>query len=448
MKKILLLSILLLCFSCSKDESSIEDKQEKIPEIFALSTLVSPSEGGSITGGEETYKDGEEVTLTAASSEDYEFKEWQGDISGSENPINFIMSSDKEVLAVFEKKVYSLNFDIIGKWYIQNSNRNNTSTVNKKMNKQSEGSSCSIISIEFLEDGTYILITSEGENEGEYIVTGPNMIDLGEGVLKNLNLSEEGILYFNLNWRDCSSEGTATLSEINISTKAIENVTYNSVKSGGVIIDDGGSTIISKGLCWSTSPSPTLNDNKLENGSEGYEFSSQINGLQEDTTYYLRAYATNENGTTYGDEKTFRTPTPTHKVELKITGNNNSFCGDLAEWFYYEVHYKFDDNDVILDGGEGLQERSFNHVKNGKIENNLEVIIHLGRFNPDNPSEQFLGSFLDKISVVITNLETNEEVVNTSLQDLFICTDVAYKNIVNFNPVDNSYTIERLTHGF
>lgn len=209
MKKILLLSILLLCFSCSKDESSIEDKQEEVPEIFALSTLVSPSEGGSITGGEETYKDGEEVTLTAASSEDYEFKEWQGDISGSENPINFIMSSDKEVLAVFEKKVYSLNFDIIGKWYIQNSNRNNTSTVNKKINKQSEGSSCSIISIEFLEDGTYILITSEGEITGQYVLSGNQSMNLGNGEIEDLSFIND-VLNFTITLNSgCSSTVSA-----------------------------------------------------------------------------------------------------------------------------------------------------------------------------------------------------------------------------------------------
>ena len=50
--------------------------------------------------------------------------------------------------------------------------------------------------------------------------------------------------------------------------------------------------------------------------------------------------------------------------------------------------------------------------------------------------------------LVITNTDSNEEVLNITLPSLFICTDVAYKNIINFNPVDNSHTVERLTYGF
>lgn len=211
MKKILLLSILLLCFSCSKDESSIDDKQEKIPAVFALSTSVSPSEGGSISGGEETYNDGEEVTLTATPSEDFQFKEWQGDITGSENSVKFVMTSDKEVAAIFEKKVYSLDFDILGKWYFQSPSTSSTSQVNKGSNKQSENSSCSIKSIEFLKDGRFILITSEGEFTGKYVVDGSTSLDLGIGKIEDLSLTND-VLVFKINLdSDCSSNVSARL---------------------------------------------------------------------------------------------------------------------------------------------------------------------------------------------------------------------------------------------
>lgn len=242
-------------------------------------------------------------------------------------------------------------------------------------------------------------------------------------------------------------EFTTTIGEINITTKTIENITYNSAKSGAAINDDGGGTIKNKGVCWSTSPNPTIDDNKVEDSSENYEFNSEITGLTEDTTYYLRAFATNENGTAYGNEETFKTLTSTYKVELKITGYTNS-CGVKAEYFYYEINYKFDDNDVIFEGAEGLEGTSYNHSKEGKIQNNLEVTIHLGQFAPANPSETFQGAYLDNMSIVITNSETNEEVLNSSLPSLFICTDIAYKNIINFNPEDRSYNIERLTYGF
>jgi len=243
-------------------------------------------------------------------------------------------------------------------------------------------------------------------------------------------------------------EITTAIGEINITTKTIENVTYNSAKSGGIIVDDGDGTILNKGVSWSTSPSPTVDDSKIEDNLENYDFNSEITGLSEDTTYYLRAYATNENGTNYGNEKTFKTSTSAFKVELKITGYTNS-CSVQAPYFNYEIYYKFDNNDVIsdglFDGGEGT---SRNHSKEEKIHNKLEVTIHLGQFNPDSPSETLKGAYLDNMSIVITNLGTNEEVLNTSLPSLFICTDVAYKNIINFNPEDSSYTIEQLTYGF
>jgi len=78
----------------------------------------------------------------------------------------------------------------------------------------------------------------------------------------------------------------------------------------------------------------------------------------------------------------------------------------------------------------------------------LEVTIHLNQFDPDNPSNEFKGAYLDNMTLVITNIESSEEVLNITLPSLFICTDVAYENIINFNPVDNNYTVEQLTYGF
>ena len=148
------------------------------------------------------------------------------------------------------------------------------------------------------------------------------------------------------------------------------------------------------------------------------------------------------------------TQSPTYKVELEITGYTDS-CGVEAPNFYYEINYKIDDNEVIFEAAEGTEGTSWSHphsstqgVSESTIQNNLEVTIHLANFNPDNPSETFKGAYLDNMLLVITNTDSNEEVLNITLPSLFICTDVAYKNIINFNPVDNSHTVERLTYGF
>ncbi len=239
------------------------------------------------------------------------------------------------------------------------------------------------------------------------------------------------------------------IGDIEITTKDVENITRNTAKTGGVIIDDGGAAIISSGVCWSTSANPTLDDFILENTSGDSNFNSELSELLENTTYYIRTYLTNSEGTTYGNEQVFTTPNSIYKVELSVTGNIETTCGITANYFYYEVSYKFDDNEAILEGAEGLNKITYDfHSQEGKINNNLEVIIHLANFDTSTPAQTSGGGSLNDISIVITNVSTNQEVLNTALQPLFICFDVAYKNTLNFNPIDESYTVERSTYGF
>lgn len=237
------------------------------------------------------------------------------------------------------------------------------------------------------------------------------------------------------------------IGEIKINTKTIENISYTTAKSGVVINDDGGGNITKKGLCWNTSPNPTINDTKVENNSKSYNFDSVITGLSEDTMYYLRAFATNEKGTVYGNEETFKTQAVTYKVEFKVTGHTNS-CNLKAKYFYYEINYQFDNNDIIFSGGEGFEGTSHNHTKEGKIKKNLTFTIHLGKFDPNQPNKNFKGTYLDNMSLVITNLATKEKVLDIPLPSLFICTDTAYKNVINFKLDDKSHKTNTLTFSF
>lgn len=249
-------------------------------------------------------------------------------------------------------------------------------------------------------------------------------------------------------------EFTTAVGDINLTTKNIQNITLNSAKSGGVISDDGDGTITSKGICWNTSQNPTINDNHIEDNTSNYDFNSDIKGLQENTTYYVRSYAINEKGIKYGNEKTFTTLSSTYKIELNITGHTNG-CSVQAPYFYYEIKYKIDNNNAIFEGAEGSGEKFYRHPHSSTqglqeitIRDNLEITIHLGQFNIDNPSETFKGAYLNNMSLIITNIQSSSEVLNITLPPLFICTDIAYKNIINFNPVDNTHTVERLTYGF
>lgn len=92
-----------------------------------------------------------------------------------------------------------------------------------------------------------------------------------------------------------------------VSTVEVKEITSTQATSGGSIINDGGSSISTKGICWSLSPNPTIDNEKNEVGSGSDDFIATLNNLAKDTKYYVRAFATNENGTGYGNEVSFTT---------------------------------------------------------------------------------------------------------------------------------------------
>ncbi len=84
-------------------------------------------------------------------------------------------------------------------------------------------------------------------------------------------------------------------------------VSSTSATSGGTITNNGGSVIIAKGVCYSTSPNPTTANNTTNDGTGTGSFTSNLTGLTASTTYYVKAYATNSEGTAYGNQQTFTT---------------------------------------------------------------------------------------------------------------------------------------------
>ena len=103
------------------------------------------------------------------------------------------------------------------------------------------------------------------------------------------------VLYFNTH---------AELPEIH--TLEVTNITNTSATCGGNVTGTGGTDVIAQGVCWSTSPNPTVSDNHTNDPGMDI-FTSHITGLTPSTTYYVRAYATNSAGTAYGEQRTFTT---------------------------------------------------------------------------------------------------------------------------------------------
>ena len=92
-----------------------------------------------------------------------------------------------------------------------------------------------------------------------------------------------------------------------VETGVVIDITDNSAVCGGNVIDDGGAEITASGLVWSKSPNPTIESGIKNNVGNIGSFSEIMTGLFPGTTYYVRAYATNSMGTSYGDELSFIT---------------------------------------------------------------------------------------------------------------------------------------------
>jgi hypothetical protein len=91
-------------------------------------------------------------------------------------------------------------------------------------------------------------------------------------------------------------------------TAAVSSINPTSATSGGTISSDGGASITAKGICWGISSAPSISlSTKTNSGSGSAVFTGSMTGLNPGATYYVRAYATNSIGTSYGNELIFQT---------------------------------------------------------------------------------------------------------------------------------------------
>lgn len=129
-----------------------------------------------------------------------------------------------------------------------------------------------------------------------------------------------------------NSMGTAYGNELNFTAQVIAPIVKtgtagppsgkNIAISDSEVVSSGGSSITARGVVWSTSPSPTIANSKATDASNAIgKFSTSVTGLSPVTTYYLRAYATNSEGTSYGSQITFTTIASIPTVSTKAITN-------------------------------------------------------------------------------------------------------------------------------
>jgi hypothetical protein len=148
-----------------------------------------------------------------------------------------------------------------------------------------------------------------------------------------------------------SNEVTVATNDLaTLTTLAVSNVIEDRATSGGNITSDGGSPITQRGICWSTTPNPTTANNIVLSGTGIGNFTTNLTGLNPNTTYYVRAFAINSAGTAYGNELSFTMPS---WIITELLVNGNPMSGNYTLFSFdegKEVSF-LDSNSVKWDFG-------------------------------------------------------------------------------------------------
>jgi len=169
-------------------------------------------------------------------------------------------------------------------------------------------------------------IANNLENTGTYNWTVPESTEEGNNYkivissLSNSSITQESAIFI----IDTKAMPTVTTDEVT-------DISYTTATCGGEVLQDNGFEVTARGVCWATTMNPTITDDNTENGTGTGTFTSSITGLVDNTTYYVRAYATNEAGTAYGAERTFTTLDATEATvttaPVTDIGYNTATCG-------------------------------------------------------------------------------------------------------------------------
>ncbi|MDP4103308.1 MAG: hypothetical protein Q8935_00025 [Bacillota bacterium] len=126
----------------------------------------------------------------------------------------------------------------------------------------------------------------------------------------------------------------AALAAPTVTSDNISAITASTATGGGNVTSAGGAPVTERGICWATTTGPTTASNRTIDGTGVGVFTSSITGLSGGTTYYVRAYAKNSGGTSYGTEKSFTTlkaPTVTTEAVSSTPGEIPIGNGNITD---------------------------------------------------------------------------------------------------------------------
>ena len=245
------------------------------------------------------------------------------------------------------------------------------------------------------------------------------------------------------------NELTLTASAISpvLTTGNISNITATTAISGGNITSDGGAPIVARGVCWSTSSSPITSNSKTTDGTGTGSFTSSLTGLSSNTTYYVRAYASNRVGTAYGNQISFTTQTENNimkygQEQYSVKNGilifdeliNSNLC--LYDLRFYSSNIDIDKTTGVVNSITGIGQAITFYVRSsinltdvnadGRINSddivNNNLVIALGKYNCTgfqvNP-EQFTFETADFVTdATFTNQHNNVKSVKSGILEI------------------------------
>lgn len=108
-------------------------------------------------------------------------------------------------------------------------------------------------------------------------------------------------------------------------------ITSDSATFDATVTVQGETPVIARGFCWAKTHNPTLTDSTVVSGNGLGAYSKRIGGLTDSTIYYVRSYATNSAGTSYGQEVPFTTLAFQGASSLIVEQKNRGILFDFSE---------------------------------------------------------------------------------------------------------------------
>jgi hypothetical protein len=173
--------------------------------------------------------------------------------------------------------------------------------------------------------GSSTFSITSGTGTGTYTISLTGLLPASTYYIRSFATNSVGTVY------GTETSFTTNANAPTLTTTAASSITKYAASAGGTITSNGGSVITESGICWSTAATPTTSDSKTADGTTSGTFTSSITGLTAGTTYFVRAYATNAIGTSYGAAQSFTTlSTSSNNPALDATTTATSITANSA----------------------------------------------------------------------------------------------------------------------